>query len=44
MKEELVVELSANPPLNGSMEGLAEETKICQTKVQHMAVSPTRPY
>jgi hypothetical protein len=39
MKEGLVVEQSTTP-LNGSMEGLAEETKNCQPEVPQRAVFP----
>jgi hypothetical protein len=38
-----VVEQSTTP-LNGSMEGLAEETKNCQPKVPQRAVFPAGPY
>jgi hypothetical protein len=38
MKEGLVVEQSTTP-MNGSMEGLAEETKNCQPEVPQSAVS-----
>jgi len=37
MKEGLVVEQSTTS-MNGSMEGMAEETKKCQPKVPHGAV------
>jgi hypothetical protein len=43
IKEGLGVEQSSTP-LNGSMEGLAEETKICHPKVPQKAVSPALPH
>jgi hypothetical protein len=42
-EERLVVEQSTTP-LNGSMRGLAEETKNCQPKVPQREVSPAGPY
>jgi hypothetical protein len=39
----MVVEQSTTP-LNGSMEGLAEETKNCQPEVPQRAVFPAGPY
>jgi hypothetical protein len=42
MKEGLVVEQSTTP-LNGSMEGLAEETENCQPEVPQRVVFPAGP-
>ena len=43
MKEGPVVEQSTTP-LNGSMEGLAEETKNCQPEVPQRTIFPVDPY